>query len=186
MGVSRLDPQHPYLVLWERPGWGGSTAYSLLSHLEHRTLPEGELHWAATGLVPRAPQLCKEVRGVNSETLSRSCMFCQKNRRPIISPRTSEEALAADAASTSPAYLGQLGHPKGQVRGHPMRTVPADNSPSGLGTNTLFECQQKGHPTYQGQPRRAVGQSAKLIEPLPCDHRHVWLTKSPEIPELGC
>lgn len=137
MGVSRLDPQHPYLVLWERPGWGGSTVYSSLSHLEHTTLPEEELHWAATGLVPRAPQLCKEVKGVNSETLSRSCMFCQKNRKPIISPRTSEEALAAHAASASPAYLRPLGHPKGQMRGHLIRIVPGGNSHSGLGTNTL-------------------------------------------------
>lgn len=47
VGVSRLDLQHPYLVLR-----GGSTAYFSLSHLEHTTLPEGELHWAAKGLVP--------------------------------------------------------------------------------------------------------------------------------------
>lgn len=52
VGVSRLDLQHPYLALRERPGRGGSTAYSSLSRLKHTALPEGELRGAARGLVP--------------------------------------------------------------------------------------------------------------------------------------
>lgn len=76
VGVPRLDLQHPYLVWWERPGCVcGSTAHSLFSHPEHTALLEPELYRAAEGLVLGARQLCKEARGVNSETPLRSCMF---------------------------------------------------------------------------------------------------------------
>lgn len=123
---------------------------------------------------------------MNSETLSRSWMFCQKNRRPIISPRTSEEALAANVASASPAYLGPLGHPKGQVRGHPMQTVPAGNSPSGLGTNTL--CLSANRRAIPRARDNLGGQRDKVLNSLSlfpvttgmCGYR------SPEIPDLGC
>lgn len=52
MGVSRLDPQHPSLRLWDMSRWGGSAAYSFLLHCVHTTFLEGELHGAAKGLAP--------------------------------------------------------------------------------------------------------------------------------------